>query len=398
LDSLNKMANYLLTGARAPVTLELARNLNRYGHTVYVTDCLNYPIARNSKAVKAYFKTTSPRVKLNLYCTQLIKIITTQNIDILIPTCEEVFYIAYIKSKLDPYCSILCSDFKLLSFLHSKINIKQVALRCNIQYPKSTLLENIAIKNTNLHQKIIKREFCRFGTNVIHFPTQKKLLELYNRKNKKIRYLVQDKIEGEEFCTYSIIQNHQLLVHVTYSPTYRIKSAAGIYFTAQNIEAIRKFMQLFTEKYDFNGQIGFDFILNKKGLYMLDCNPRATSGIHLLANKNLSDYLHLNPPRQLQTPDTTRNITPDRANVKAAKISFAMILTTLPQSIIQGKLKKWILDYRQANEVIFSKTDKSLVLYLILSLFEIIFRAIKHNVSFRAASTQDIEWDGENIE
>lgn len=41
------MVSFLITGARAPVALELARNFYSHGHRVILADSLTYPLARN---------------------------------------------------------------------------------------------------------------------------------------------------------------------------------------------------------------------------------------------------------------------------------------------------------------------------------------------------------------
>ena len=103
------MAKFLITGARAPVALELARNLSKDGHTVYIADSLRFPLARCSNFVKKIFRIAAPRLSLSQFKNDLQKIIKDYNIDLLIPTCEEVFYISAIKSSLECITrSLLC--------------------------------------------------------------------------------------------------------------------------------------------------------------------------------------------------------------------------------------------------------------------------------------------------
>ena len=46
------MKRILLTGARAPVTLDLVRHFHRAGHEVYVADSIYLPLARLSCKMK----------------------------------------------------------------------------------------------------------------------------------------------------------------------------------------------------------------------------------------------------------------------------------------------------------------------------------------------------------
>lgn len=47
-------------------------------------------------------------------------------------------------------------------------------------------------------------------------------------------------------------------------------------------EEIYEWVRQFVQATGFSGQVGFDFIETEDGqLYAIECNPRATSGIHL---------------------------------------------------------------------------------------------------------------------
>ena len=66
------MAKFLLTGARAPVTLELLRNLSRHGHEVYLADSMLYPMAKNSRYLQHYFYIPSPKNNIQTYQNSLL--------------------------------------------------------------------------------------------------------------------------------------------------------------------------------------------------------------------------------------------------------------------------------------------------------------------------------------
>ena len=114
------MANFLVTGARAPVALEIIRNLHNNKHNAYLADSLRFPIAKNSRAVKKYFYIHQARFEYEQFVSDLIDIIVNNEIDYIIPTCEEIFYIAHAKERLEQHCHVICSDFTLLSKMHDK--------------------------------------------------------------------------------------------------------------------------------------------------------------------------------------------------------------------------------------------------------------------------------------
>ena len=49
------MARVLISGARAPIALELVRNLARHEHSVFTADSLRYPLAKKSRFNTEHF-------------------------------------------------------------------------------------------------------------------------------------------------------------------------------------------------------------------------------------------------------------------------------------------------------------------------------------------------------
>jgi len=88
------VANVLLTGGRAPATLELARIFHSAGHQVFLAESVSGSLTANSRAVAASFLIPPPRQQPKDFIRALIEIICQNKIDLLIPTCEEAFHVA----------------------------------------------------------------------------------------------------------------------------------------------------------------------------------------------------------------------------------------------------------------------------------------------------------------
>ena len=54
------MKRVLLTGGRAPATLDLARHLHHAGCEVFVAESVRYPICRGSNSIKELIMVPSP--------------------------------------------------------------------------------------------------------------------------------------------------------------------------------------------------------------------------------------------------------------------------------------------------------------------------------------------------
>jgi len=382
------MAKFLITGARSPVALELSRNLSKDGHTVYLADSLRFPLAKHSKSVTKTFYITAPRESLSQFENDLKNLLVQYEVDVLIPTCEEVFYISAIMPSLSIHAQIFCPKFKLMQTLHSKYEVYSVAQDTGFSNPNTELLTGKELLARKMYkEKVIKKEFCRFGTGVLVEPNFEKVSTLVCERLND-RFIIQDKIEGVEYCTYAIVQNGKVLLESIYTPQHRIRRAAGIYFKPVVNEDISLAIRNFCSKNNITGQIGFDIIIKNKEIFLLECNPRATSGLHLLSENSLSNAFLENEHLPLPKCKLSR----------PKMIKTAMLVIGLPISIVNSQFKEFQSDYQAASDVITISNDRSFILYSLLALLEISIISLKTFSSLRAASTYDIEWDGEILD
>ena len=110
----------LILGARAPVCLEWARAFHAAGARVTVADSVAWPLTRASAAVERYVRLPEPRYATNEWLDAIAAEIERGGIDLLLPTCEEVFYLSHGMARLPASCRIFTSDFALLRSLHHK--------------------------------------------------------------------------------------------------------------------------------------------------------------------------------------------------------------------------------------------------------------------------------------
>ena len=353
------MAKFLITGARAPVALELARNLAKGGHVVYMADSLLFPLAKHSKFVKKTFRITGPRKSLKQFKSDLENILCKHRIEFLIPTCEEVFYVSSIKSALEVYTKVFCPEFNLIKILHSKYQVYAAAKNSGFCNPNTQILTgDELISRKQYTGKVIKREFCRFGTDILIEPTFNEVLNFVGDKLNG-KFVIQDKVEGIEHCAYIIANEGNILFESIYKPKYRIQAAAAIYFEPSMNECISKAIRKFCKNNNITGQIGFDVIVNNKGVFLLECNPRATSGIHLLSSTVLSEAFF----GDIKFSEHHFN------QSKPKMIKLAMLLIGLPFALKNSQLKQFISDYQMASDIISIKNDNSFTFFSFCLLY-----------------------------
>lgn len=84
----------LLSNGRFPVTIDVARQLHRAGHVVFVVDPMEYHICKFSNAVRKSYYLPAPHYDSEGYIDAIRKAVVEQRIDLIIPLHEEVLYLA----------------------------------------------------------------------------------------------------------------------------------------------------------------------------------------------------------------------------------------------------------------------------------------------------------------
>jgi len=248
-----------------------------------MAESMNWHLCRFSNAIKKNFKIPSPRFEFKSFKAEILKIIQDQNIDILIPTCEEVFYLSQFKSDIEVLCTAFLLDEDQLMDLHNKNTFIMRAQKIGLRVPKTLLVYSLKDLRDNREKGkkyIFKPSFSRFGTQIQVLPAdfdETKVTD-FSLDNP---LLMQEFIGGEEYCAFTILREGQLKAFSVYKKSYTAGNGACIYFSAEKNQEIKKWIERFLESSQYTGQVSFDFKIDDGLVYPLECNPRTTSGIHL---------------------------------------------------------------------------------------------------------------------
>jgi predicted ATP-grasp superfamily ATP-dependent carboligase len=275
--------NILLTGARAPVTLDIARSLTLLGHNVICTDNISPTITGFSSYIKKSYITPDPSQDILKFKNAIKNIVEQEAIDIIIPTCEEALFVSMLKPHLT--CDILTMDFNTMKAIHNKWEFYKILQDFSIKTPDSYLVsQEKDLAQLPQGKKIIfKHIYSRFSKNIIVKHSDEKLPSLKYTKHNP--YIAQEFIEGDRFCSYSVAHKGQITASCEYKVIQSIGIGAGISLMSTFNKKIYTFIKSFVEKLNYTGQISFDFIKDNCGnLYCIECNPRATSGVHFFNN------------------------------------------------------------------------------------------------------------------
>jgi hypothetical protein len=177
------------------------------------------------------------------------------------------------------------------------------------------------------------------------------------------------------------------MAHLTYSHEFTAGKGAGICFEAIQHPAIEAWVRRFVEFTGFSGQIAFDFIEDSQGVVRaLECNPRATSGLHLLAQN--MDFL------RVLCGEEVREKPVQPAPGTSGQIRLAMLAYGLPSIRSWSRAIRWLRIFQKSREVVFDPADPLPFFDQFLSFYYLIRDGRRSALTPLEVSTRDIEWNG----
>lgn len=354
----------LLCGARSPVAMDLARAFRFHNIEIHAADTFK-PTVFNGLYDK-FHQYGAPALNYEKFCHDILELNEELKPDIIIAMNEEIFYFAKItKSHSIPLFAPKLSD---LMMLHSKLKFIEFAQSIGLKVPQTWIMRGDEKPN----ELVFKSEFSRFGENINIRP---KTLPKQNSKNPII---AQEYIKGIDISFYAIAKDGEICAFSCYSSNWRTKGGASFYFSPIDFEIQNKAMEIcdkIVQKLNYNGQISCDLRLAENGnLYLIECNPRASSGLHLLIDDNFEISKSI---------INSQKITP---KIKAKYIGLAMFFIGLPIAIKNNKISKLFKDMKNANDVY----EKRSILALIDMVRHSLSAFMKHQ-TISQFLTHDIE-------
>lgn len=373
----------LITGARAPVALHAARLFHQDGWRVIMADTPRHPVSAASTCCGSYYQLPSPRYALADYADAMDTLLVAEECSLVVPTCEEIFYLARIWQERNFTAELFAPDLPLLEEVHNKDRFIKLCKHLDLPTPETRLLQSRADLDTTLDQcasLVYKPAWSRFADRVLIQPKAGQLSTIIPSPQEP--WVAQHYLEGEEICAYGVARNGHLLALGLYHSSWRAGKGAGIYFDSIRDQASLEFVQQFVAKTAWTGQISFDLMRLRDGSILpLECNPRTVSGLHLFRRNN-----------PLLTRDTGTLLEPDMP--KPQMIKLAMWIYALPAAIKSGKTADFFRSLNKAEDVMSWPYDPLSKSRQLKSFVEILTLAARKGITPQQASTRDIEWNG----
>lgn len=418
----------VLTGGRAPATLDLARQFAAAGHRVVVAESMRHHVAGASRHTARSYAVPRPSVQPDAYIDALERIVQSEKADLLIPMCEEIFYVSRGMERLSKHCRVFAEPIGKLRVLHSKWSFIRQAAEWGFDVPATRLLGSQAELEALLRDAeaealgfgdcragepaaagngqpkllplVLKPVYSRFAANVIVLQADELRKYGWQSAAKRLNvsaerpWVAQQFISGRQICTYSVVWNGAVTAHAAYDVDFTAGRGACISFRPFQSRPLADWVERFVRQAGFTGQIAFDFIIAADGtIYPIECNPRATSGIHLFKACDRLDRAFLRQPRHAERSKEGTVIFPHPES--RAMIALAMLSYGLGSVRSRHRLQEWAGTFGRATDVVFRLKDPLPFLEQFRTLWSTWRESRAHRVSMLHASTLDIEWNGD---
>lgn len=381
----------LLTGGRAPVTLELARLFHQAGHRIIIAESIPIHLCSYSRAVERNYLVPPPRTDAEAYISRLEEIVFIEKVDILIPTCEEIFTIAQYLNRLSAKCLVWTEPIEKLDLLHNKWMFIQSAQELGIPVPKTWKVESEAEITQALRSMpepfpvILKPVYSRFASRVMFLSHSEESLPSISVSRDE-PWIVQQWIAGKQICSYSVAYRGEVIAHSAYRTTFTAGRGSSIAFQPVQHDRLFLLVQRWIKEWNYTGQFALDWIETAEGeIYPIECNPRTTSGVHLFTLANRLDQIFAHP-------DSSALISP-KPNVRRM-LTLAMWSYGLKSVRSIRQFWDWLITCSSSQDVVFRWNDPLpfFTQFHLLFYFSKVSRTV--GISMLEASTHDIEWNG----
>ena len=378
----------LITGARAVAALDIARSLRAAGHEPHLADCSPAWVARMSSTAGPVHRYGSPVDQPAAFARDIRSLIARLDPVRIIPTCEEVFHLAAL-AEADGFADrVFAPSPDRLATLHAKDRFAALCRRLGLPVPDTTTITDrpaLAAFSGEAADHVFKPVWSRFGARTLIAPAPAALAAV--TPSPQAPWVIQRRIHGEEVSVYAVCHEGRLTAFCAYGSDWRLSGGASYVFRPMAADQTARLRPMAEALAAFagTGQIACDVLIDAGDQpWLIECNPRATSGVHLFGRAAAFG-------RALMGRGEAEPV------AVTCHLSPALWLHGLPTALRDRRLAAWRAQGRQGYDAVAAPGDRRPVLGALADAAAFGLRAVRTGRSLTAAMTADIEWNGQPL-
>lgn len=378
----------LITGARAVAALDMARSLRAAGYEPHLADCVPARLARWSNGAGPVHRYASPVERPAAFAADLRALIARLDPIRVIPACEEVFHLSALAATEGWSDRLLAPAPTVLTTLHAKDRFAALCARLHLPVPETRTVTDAAALIAAVGavgDVVVKPVWSRFGAARVS-PSPSTLAAI--RPSAAAPWVVQRRIRGREICFHAVAHTGRITAFTAYGSDWRLPGGAAYAFqpvTERITDALRPIADRLAMEV-WTGQFACDALIDDTGQpWLIECNPRATSGVHLFGGGAAFGHALMGQGKA-SPEDQPRHIAP------------ALWRYGLPTARASGRMEAWRSQRRDGLDALTRPGDRLPLPGALLDTLGFGLRALGRGQSLTAAMTADIEWNGEPLD
>ena len=375
------MTTALLTLGRLPKALEVARALHDAGVRVIIAEPFARHLSGTSRAVDRSFVVTAPAVDRQRYLAELRALVVQQGVDLVVPISEEIVHVSALHGQLPADCRLVSMPQAAILAVHDKGRFIETCRAAGVDAPESHPSDTPqAAALAATHDHVLKPVSSCSGRGVRIRRRGDPVLACAERA------IVQQFVPGELVSSFSIARQGEVRVTVLYRAAVMQGTVAVCFERIEVPALVNEWIRRFVAHTVFDGFVSFDLIIDAAGrVHGIECNPRATSGIHFVEPRGLAAAL-LDPAGA--APPGLR---PDRLAQQ-----FYPCLTETQKSMFTARFRRNLRCLLDAREVTWDSRDPWPFIGMPYTAWNIIALAARERTTFGEVAMLDFAWGGDD--
>lgn len=368
------MTTALLTLGRLPKALDIARALHGAGVRVLVAEPFRRHLSGVSRAVDRSFVVTAPAVDGPRYLEELSELVIAQKVDLVIPISEEIVHVSALHGRLPTSCRVVSMPQTSILAVHHKARFVEVCRAAGVTAPQSA--DTNTAEATTLaatHDYVVKPVSSCSGRGVRFFSRGDALPKVSEPS------IIQRRVQGQLVSSFSLARAGDVRCTVLYRGAI-LQGTVAVCFERIDIPVeVDAWIRRFVAHTNWDGFISFDLILDEEGeVHGIECNPRATSGIHFLEPVGLA--------RALLDPAAAA---PPALRSERLSQQFFPCLTETQKSVFTSRFRHHLRCLLGAREVTWEASDPWPFLGMPYTAWNIISLAARKGMTFGEVAMLD---------
>lgn len=381
------MTTALLTLGRLPKALDIARALHGAGVRVIVAEPFRRHLSGVSRAVDRSFVVTAPAVDGPRYLEELSELVVAENVDLVIPISEEIVHVSALHGRLPTACRVVSMPQASILAVHHKARFVEVCRAAGVTAPETAeTTASAAQLLVSSYDYVVKPVSSCSGRGVRFFSRGDALPNVTEPS------IIQRRVRGQLVSSFSLARAGDVRCTVLYRGAV-MQGTVAVCFERVDIPVeVDTWIRRFVAHTQWDGFISFDLIIDEAGVvHGIECNPRATSGIHFVEPAGLARAL-LDP--SAADPPVLR---PERLSQQ-----FFPCLTETQKSVFTSQFRHHLRCLLGAREVTWQASDPWPFLGMPYTAWNIIALAARKRMTFGEVAMLDFatfaDGEGEVVE